>query len=167
MKGPWDTGVINQHLEGGLQNFPDYRAWGAADWALYYKLLYRKNKEILCHTLSKRAALLQKFLFNYLHILFLVNLICFSPLSKCHKFYSHIGTGVNIWRGERLYLSLIDFIFNNGVNKVCPLNQSKAIPLWTLNASNEPCCFHYRQYSHYFKLLEKYFNISRASLIYK
>lgn len=111
-----------------------------------------ENKEIFCHTLSKRAALLQTSLFNYLCILFLVNLIWFSLLSKCHGFYSHIGTEVNIWRGERLYLSLIDFIFNNVVNKVCPLNQSKAIPLWTLNATSEPCGFHYIQLPPYFQL---------------
>lgn len=125
-----------------------------------------ETEEIFCHTLSKRAPLLQTFLFNYLYILFLVNLIWFSRLSKCHEFYSHIGTEVNIWKGERLYLSLIDFVFNNVVNKVCPLNQSKAIPLWTLNASSEPCCFHYIQFTHYFQFLEKYFNISRALLIY-
>lgn len=125
------------------------------------------NKEIFCHTLFKRAASLQTFLFNYLYLLFLVNLIRFSLLSKCHEFSSRTGTEVNIWRGERLYLSLIDFILNNVVNKVYPLNQSKAIPSCMLNAPNEPWCFHYIEFTHYSKLGEKYFNISWALLIHK
>lgn len=50
------------------------------------------------------------------------------------------------FEGGKVVLKLIDFIFNNVVNKIGPLNQSKAIPLWTLSASNGPCCFHYFQF---------------------
>lgn len=80
-------------------------------------------------------------------------------LSKCPGFYYSTDTDVNIWKeGERLYLRLIDFIFNNVVNKVCPLNQSKATLPWTLNISKGPGSFHDLQFTHYFQFSEKLFN---------